>query len=168
MPTSTSFHCLILPLCYWGGARNSTSHLTLLIPQGESSFLLSCLAEVRQVTSKYFCSTRSHFPSSLARRTFFSSVISCMPVASCRLEVSVVCCQGYMEGSKESQGTHHHVIPPSPKVPRQFSIFSLLLGVFLCCFLHYVQGSLVVTERTWEEWDYSIFAGPRSPYILSK
>lgn len=92
-----------------------------------------------------------------------------MPVASTRLEVSIVCCQGYMGGSEETQGTHHHVIPHVPRsLDRPLFSFSFGEGLLLCCLLHYGQGLLVVTERTWEEWDYSIFAGCGSPYILLK
>lgn len=56
-----------------------------------------------------------------------------------------------MGGNKETQGTHYHVIPQVTRsLDSPLSSFHLSESSY-ACFLHYVQDSLVVTERTWEE-----------------
>lgn len=34
-----------------------------------------------------------------------------MPVGSSRLEASIAPCPGFMDGSKEAEGIHYHVVP---------------------------------------------------------
>ena len=84
----------------------------------ECSFFLPCLAAVGRVLPKMFPVVNSpFFPRPLARgNRLFLELVWSVPPGDYELEVFAVLCPRYMGVNKQTQGTHHHVIPQVPKL----------------------------------------------------
>lgn len=88
-----------------------------------------------------------------------------VPVSSAGLEFSAATCSRCTRDYRENQKLP--ALSLSPKVLRQ-PMFSILpFRDFLCCQLYFVQGFLVVRERSWEKWGYPFLDEPEVPQTTS-
>lgn len=77
----------------------------------EGHFFYFYLSGAGQVSAKMFLLVGHPFPSPLLVGTGFSQSFVCTCLLLVQIRVSAATCPGYIDNSKETQGTHQHLDP---------------------------------------------------------